>query len=71
MSTQDDFIHSERIADYENWFVFNQDDQAYIVAKFITNFTKSERAEIFQQQQNLGWPKKVVRAAAQMESAIQ
>jgi hypothetical protein len=71
MSTQDDFIHSERIADYENWFAADQDNQAYIAAKFITNFTKSDRAEIYQYQQNLGWPKKVVRAAAQMESAIQ
>ena len=71
MTTQYDFIHSERITDYENWFEFEQDDQAYIAAKFITNFTKSERTKIFQQQQNLGWPKKVVRAAAQMESAIQ
>ena len=71
MSTQDEIIHSERITDYENWFEFDQDNQAYIAAKFITNFTKSDRAEIFQRQQNLGWPNKVVRAAAQMESAIQ
>ena len=71
MNSQQPLTNESIINNYESKFNASPDSKVYIAAKFITNFTKYDRAEMYQEHQNLGWPKKVVRAAAQMESAIQ
>lgn len=50
--------------------MFNKDDanRARVAAMWLILVAKDKEQEIFQEQQNLGWPLNVVRAAARMVS---
>jgi hypothetical protein len=56
--------------EYEALFNQPNADQVLLAAQWLLDVAKNQRMEIFYVQQNLGWPIKVVRTAAQMVNAV-
>lgn len=56
--------------EYEALFNHPNADQVLLAAQWLIDVAKDQRTEIFYVQQNLGWPIKVVRTAAQMVNAV-